>query len=61
MRSEGLLGLSVLSVCYHDFCHHAQQTGKMATPAGSELHWLYFKTGDFRKSAAFRSYGVKTK
>ena len=28
---------------------------------GSALHWLYFKNGDFRESATFRSYGVKTK
>ena len=53
MRCEGsVLGLSVrLYVC---FC--TQQTG-----TGSVLHWLYFETGDFRKSAAFKSYGVKTK
>ena len=59
-----VLGLSVsvrLSVCYHVFCHHAQRTGKIATPTGSALHWLDFKNVDFRKSAAFRSYGVKTK
>ena len=36
-----------LSVCYHVFGYHAQQTGKIATPA---LHWLDFKNGDFRKS-----------
>ena len=40
---RGLQYLVCLSVCYHDFCHHAQQTGKIATPAGSELHWLYLK------------------
>ena len=50
-----------LSVCYRVFCHHAQQTGKIATPTGSALHRLHFKNGDFRKSAAFRSYGLKTK
>ncbi|CAI8019656.1 Probable serine/threonine-protein kinase DDB_G0284251, partial [Geodia barretti] len=43
-----------LSVCYHVFCHHAQQTGQKATPTGSALHWLHFKTGDFRKSTAFK-------
>ena len=55
MRSEGytVLGPSVrLSV----FCHYAQQV-----PTGSVPHWLDFKNGDFRKSTAFKSYGVKTK
>ena len=28
-------------------------------PTGSALHLLDFKTGDFRKCAAFKSYGVK--
>ena len=28
---------------------------------GSVPHWLDFKNGDFRKSTAFKSYGVKTK
>ena len=38
-----VLGLSVrLSVCYHVFFHHAQQTGKKTTPTGSALHWLHF-------------------
>ena len=59
-------GYSSCSVCQSvrllpRFCHHAQQTGKIATPAGSALHCLYFQLGDFGKSAAFRSYGVKTK
>ena len=49
----------VLHVSYHVFCHHMQQTGQKATPTGSTLHWLHFKTGDFRKSTAFKSYGVK--
>ena len=35
-----------LGICYHVFCHHAQQTGKKATPTGSALQWLYFKNGD---------------
>ena len=30
-------------------------------PTGSVLHWLEFKKGNFRKSTAFKSYGVKTK
>ena len=32
-----------------------------AIPTGSVPHWLDFKNGDFRKSTAFKSYGVKTK
>ena len=40
-------------VCYHVFCHHTQQTGQRATPAGSAVHWLHFKNGDFRKNTAF--------
>ena len=50
-----------LSVCYHVFCHYAQQGGQKAIPTGSVPHWLDFKKGDFRKSTAFKSYGVKTK
>ena len=50
-----------LSVCYHVFCHYAQQGGQNAIPTGSVPHWLDFKNGDFRKSTAFKSYGVKTK
>ena len=50
-----------LSVCYHAFCHYAQQGGQKAIPTGSVPHWLDFKNGDFRKSTAFKSYGVKTK
>ena len=50
-----------LSVCYHVFCHHAQQGGQKAIPMVSVPHWLDFKNGDFRKSTAFKSYGMKTK
>ena len=61
-----VLGLSFrlsvrLSVCYHVFCHYAQQGGQKAIPTGSVPHWLDFKNGDFRKSTAFKSYGMKTK
>ena len=61
-----VLGLSFCpsvcpSVCYHIFCHYAQQGGQKAIPTGSVPHWLDFKKGDFRKSTAFKSYGVKTK
>ena len=50
-----------LSVCYHVFCHYAQQGGQKAIPTGSVPHWLDFKKGDFCKNTAFKSYGVKTK
>ena len=50
-----------LSVCYHVFCHYVQQGGEKAIPTGSVPHWLDFKKGDFHKSTAFKSYGVKTK
>ena len=50
-----------LSVCYHVFCHYAQHGGQKAIPTGSVPHWLDFKKGDFCKSTAFKSYGVKTK
>ena len=57
-----VLGLSFrLSVCYHAFCHYAQQGGQKVIPTGSVPHWLDFENGDFRKSTAFKSYGVKTK
>ena len=54
------------SVCYQVFCHYAQQGGQKAILTGSVPpsmvpHWLHFKKGDFRKSTAFKSYGVKTK
>ena len=39
-----------LSVCYHVFCHYAQQGGRKAIPTGSAPHWLDFKNGDFRKN-----------
>ena len=61
-----VLGLSFrlsvcLSVCYHVFCHYVQQGGQKAIPTGSVPHWLDFQNGDFRKSTAFKSYGLKTK
>ena len=48
-----VLGLSFgpsvcLSVCYHVFCHYAQQGGQKVIPMGSVPHWLVFKNGDFR-------------
>ena len=70
MRSEGYSTWSVIpsvrpsvrpSVCYHVFCHYAQQGDQKAIPTGSVPHWLDFKNGDFRKTTAFKSYGVKTK
>ena len=48
------------SVCYHVFCHYAQQGGQKAIPTGPVPHWLDFKNSDFRKSTAFKSYGLKT-
>ena len=39
--------LFCLSVCYHIFFHHAQQTCQKVTPSVSALHLLHFKTGDF--------------
>ena len=47
------------SVCYHVFCHYAQQGGQTVTPMGSVPRWLDFRSGDFRKSTAFKCYGVK--
>ena len=49
-----------LSVCYHIFCNHAQRDNERAIPKGSVLYRLDFEFGDFRKSNAFESYGVKT-
>ena len=49
-----------LSVCPSVCRHYAQQGGQKAMPTGSVL----YHTGlilDFRKSTAFKSYGVKTK
>ena len=66
MRSEGystwFVSVSVLpSVCYHVFCDYAHRDNKIAIPTGSSLHWLHFKKGDFRITAAFKSYDVKSK
>ena len=66
MCSEGYSTWSVclsvsLCVCYHVFRHHMHQTGQKATPTGSALHLLDFKSGDFCKNTAVKSYGVKTK
>ena len=47
------------AVCYHVFCHYAQLGGEKTIPTGSVPHWLYFLNGDFGKTAAFESYGVK--
>ena len=59
---RGLEFLVCLSICpsvIQLFCHHTQQTSQKATPTGSAvLHWLHFKTGNFGKIAAFKSYGV---
>ena len=38
-----------------------QQGAQKAIPTSSVPHWLDFKNGDFRKSTAFKSYGMKTK
>ena len=64
MRSEGHSTWSVsLSVCLlpRFLPLRAQQGGQKAILTGSVPHWLDFKNGDFRKSTAFKSYGVKTK
>ena len=50
----------LLSV-FHVFCDYAQRDNKTAIPPGSSPHWLHFKKGDFRITAAFESYGVKSK
>ena len=49
-----------LSVCYYVFGHHEQWDNKRAIPKGSALHWLDYEFGEFRKSTAFKTYGVKT-
>ena len=38
-----------------------KKSAKIAIVTGSVLHWLDFKKGDFHKTIAFKSYGVKTK
>ena len=55
-----------LSVCLSVTTFSATTRNKAAkkryhVPTGSVPHWLDFKNGDFRKSTAFKSYGVKTK
>ena len=68
MRSVGY-GTWFVCVCVcvcvcaylHLFSHYRQQGGQKAIPTGSVSHWLDFKNGDFRKSTAFKSYGLKTK
>ena len=47
-------------VCvYNVFCYHAQQAVQRASPTSSALHWLDFKTGNFRKSTVFKSYSER--
>ena len=50
-----------LSACYHVFCLYAQQGNKIAIRGGLLLQQLNFKKGNFCKTAAFKSYGPKTK
>ena len=54
-----LLGLCVvcLSVCYHVFCHRAQQCAQQDILAASEGHEQTFKNAVFFKNTSFRSYG----
>ena len=47
-----------LCVCYHVFCHRAQQCAQQDIPADSAGHEQSFKNGIFFKNAWFRSYGV---
>ena len=57
-RLQYLVGLSV---CLCLFSQYRLQGGQKAILMGSVPHWLDLKNGDFRKSTAFKSYGVKTK
>ena len=56
MRSESYSTWSV-SVCYHVFYLHVQQTRHQRVQCYTGL---VFKIGDFPESTAFKSYGVKT-
>ena len=63
MRSEGYSTWSVirsvrLFVTTFSATKH-NKSAKKAIPTGSVPHWLDLKNGDFRKSTAFKSYGVK--
>ena len=48
-----------LSVC--PLPRFLRQDNEIATPTGSSLHWPHFKEGNFDKTSAFKSYGVKGK
>ena len=54
-----VLGLSVSVTTFSATTRN--KAAKKAIPTGSVPHWLEIKKGDFRKSTAFKSYGVKTK
>ena len=60
MRSEGTWSVS-LSVVLSVTTFSATTRNKAAKSDTNGLNWLDFKNGDFRKSTAFKSYGVKTK
>ena len=47
-----------VSVCYHVFCHRAQQCAQQDIPAASAGHEQSFNNGVFFNNASFRSYGV---
>ena len=64
MRSEGYSTWSVclcvcVSVCYHVFCHGAQQCAQQDIPAASAGHEQSFKNGVFFNNASFRSYAYR--
>ena len=60
-RPSFLPSVCLLLSVFHVFCDYAQRDNKTAIPTGSSPHWLHFKKGDFRITAAFESYGVKSK
>ena len=66
MRSESYCTWSVsVSVCLSVTTFSATKRNKTTNDtimfSSSVLHWLDFKFGEFRKSTAFQSYGMKTK
>ena len=47
-----------VSVCLSVVFYHHARENKIAIPKDSALHWLDFEFGEFRKSTAFKGYGV---
>ena len=54
-----VLGCVSVSVCYHVFCHRAQQCTQQDIPAASAGHEQSFKNGVFLRSEVMASFAYR--